>query len=265
VRVVALLAAFLLTAGGCGGGEGRRGSVRSYIEDVDATQAQLRTPLADVTQALRGFSARPKQLRRLQPRLARGEQTMRALERRLARLRPPREANRLHRLVLRFVGSEALLVGELQRLAVFLPRFEARMRSLGLADRQLATTLGAAQTADAQAAALDRYRAALLRRGRDLRRVKPPRVLAATYDAQIATVARVRAGAAALARALRDAPAALSQAIRRFRAASRSATSLAVQRGQIAAVKSYNRRLDRLAMLDTQVGRERARLERTLR
>ena len=86
-----------------------------------------------------------------------------------------------------------------------------------------------------------------------------------TFETERRTLARVRANGEALAKALR-----LGQRKRiaaldlRYRTAARSGASLPAQRAEIAAVKSYDRRVRAVVAMALRVQRELARLDRTL-
>ena len=257
VLVVAVLAA------GCGGGQ--RSSVAHYIEQVNAIEDGLRGPIAQVVKANRQVSGHAD-LAKLAPRLARSEETIGTLRSRLAALDPPPAANRLHRRLLLLVDAEAGLARELHQLAVFLPRYQAALAGLAPASARLRKSLGAARTAAAEAQALEQYRGDLATPLARLRPLDPPPVLRPGYEAQVATLVRVRSTAAALAEALRTKRDAEARTlIQQLGAASVSGGSLEVQRAQIRAVRAYDARVRQIDDLAGRVRTEFANLETSLR
>src|SRR5205823_245043 len=266
---VAALALALVCAG-CGGSKShRRVDVSAYVQRVNRIELLMRSQLLDVEKAYRQFSTAT--LKRSRPRLVRAEETLRTLDQRLEHVDPPPDARRLHRLMLQLVSSEVGLSHEVVQLAVFLPAFDGALRPLGPASVRLGQALAQAKapaprlvrgTKKQIAAARAKYAAAVRRAEREqgdaieeyanevrlvqnnLRKLHPPPAMKPTFASERVTLARVRATGGALAKALR-----LGQRKRigaldvRYRTAARSGTSLAAQRAEIAAVKSYDRRV----------------------
>lgn len=265
LRFILTALAIVALAGGCGGDDGRRDAVAAYIDDANAIQKELRVPLAAAARAYADLSRGDADLAEVRPRLARSRQTIRTLERRLVRVQPPPDAKRLHSLLLGLVEAQAEIAYELERLAGFLPRFQQHRTSLRLAERRLRTALDAARRADSSAAALGHYARDVGAVLRGLHALEPPAVIAPAYETQVDTLAKVRRGAAALAKAVRDGDTEVFPArLQRLADATRLTRSLAAQRSHVAAVKLYNRRVSRLSSLAAAVNRERARLQRTL-
>jgi hypothetical protein len=287
---VAALAVALLCAG-CGGSKShRRADVSAYVQRVNRIELVMRSELVDVEKAYRHFSTAT--LQRSRPRLVRAENTLRTLDQRLENVDPPRDARRLHRLMLQLVSAEVGLSHEVVQLAVFLPAFDDALRPLGPASVQLGQALAHAKapaprlvrgTKKQIAAARAKYAAAVRRAERaqadaieqyaneirvvqgNLSKLHPPPAVKPTFASERVTLARVRATGGALAKALR-----LGQSKRvatldlRYRAAAQSGASLAAQRAEIAAVKSYDRRVRAVASMALRVQRELVRLDRTL-
>ena len=258
----AALACLVLVAG-CGNDE--RDSVESYIEQVNAIQADLREPLNSVAQVNVEFSAKGAKLEKLRPRLARSEQTFRRLHSRVAKLAPPAQAAKLQRAFLALVDAEADLAGEVSALASFLPDFRTALDPVAPASRRLRKQLAGADTPAAQAEELERYRAGLELAVTRLEALDPPRVLAPARDAQLRTLERVRTSAAELARGLRaDDREALPTLIAAFANAGRSGESVSAQKAQIAAIRAYNGRVAHIRDLADEVQRARIELEESL-
>jgi hypothetical protein len=284
--------------GGCGGGgsndtAARRQAVTLYVNRVNVIERQMRVPLLEMAKAFRGFSTRPAKLAQVRPRLVRGEQTLRTLDRRLSSLDTPPDAVVLQSLVLQLVGSEVDLAHEVNQLAVFLPRFTVALRPLGPASAKLSAALAAAhvtppklvkptakelkaarasytralaRAAKQQAAALDAYARTASDVARSLRTLDPSPAMAPALGTEIATLARIRSSATALAAALGSGKQAdVARLNRAFAEASRSGNSLSAQRAEIAAVKAYDARVRGVGRLALRVERERARLQQSLK
>lgn len=284
--------------GGCGGGgsndaAARRQAVTLYVNRVNVVERQMRVPLLDMAKAFRGFSTRPAKLAQVRPRLVRGEQTLRTLDRRLAALDTPPDAAVLQSLVLQLVSSEVDLAHEVNRLAVFLPRFTVALRPLAPASARLSAALAAARVkppklvkptvkelrvarasyaravaraTKQQAAALDTYAQTASDVARRLRALDAPPAMAPALATEIATLARIRSSALALAAVLGSGKQAeVNRLNRAFAEASRSGNSLSAQRAEIAAVKAYDARVRGIGRLALRVARERARLEQSLK
>jgi hypothetical protein len=257
--------AIVVLAAGCGGDDDRRDAVAAYIDDANAIQRELRVPITGAARVYADFSSGDADLAEVRPRLARSRSLFRTLERRLARLQPPPDARRLHSLLLGLVGAQAEIAREIEGVAGFVPRFEQHRNPLRSAERRLRTALAASRSADADAAALNRYGRDVGAVLRGLAALQPPAVVAAAYQAQVETLAKVRREAAALAKAIRDGNVeVLPTRFRQLAGAARGSQSLAAQRSHIAAVKLYNRRISTLSRLERAVNRERSRLQREL-
>jgi hypothetical protein len=265
LRLALGVVAIVVLAGGCGGNDDRRDAVADYIDDANAIQRELRVPIAGAARVYADFSSGDADLVEVQPRLARSRRLFRRLERRLERLHPPPDARRLHSLLLGLVGAQAEIARDIERVAGFVPRFEQHRNPLRSAERRLRAALAANRRADSDAAALDRYGRDVGAVLRGLAALQPPPVVAAAHQAQVDTLTKVRRGAAALAKAIRDGNVELLPTrFQQLAAAARGSQSLAAQRSHIAAVKLYNRRVSALTGLERAVNRERSRLQRTL-
>ena len=265
-RVAAALAVVAVALTGCGGGgSDRRDAVDAYVREANTVQNGLRRPLIDVAHATREFGTSASDLEKERPRLVTATRTLATLQRRLERLDPPPDARRLHRLLLRLVSTERALTEELRRVVVVLPELDVASRPVAAAGKRLQTELGAAKTGPAQAAALERYRAALAVPLGKVRAVEAPPLLEPLRATQIATLVRLRRTAAELAVALRTRRGGdVTRLVADFQAAARTPETLAAQRARIAAIEAYNKRVEGVAKLAAAVQRERDRLDRDL-
>jgi hypothetical protein len=266
LRVALAAIAVLLLASACGGKSERRDAVVAYIREVNAVQNTMRRPLLQVVRAYRDFGRKGgPSLEKLEPRLARSETTIRAVDRRLKRLTPPPDARELHVLLVRLVGSEAQVAREVVQLARFAPRFSAALTPLAPASKKLRGSFTSATKARDQADALDAYSAALATVLVRLRPLEAPPAFAPALAGQRSTLTRVRTSALALSAGLRaNKRAALPTLIERFTNAGLASQSLSAQRARIAAIEGYNSRVKQLDALARKVDRERLRLEKDL-
>jgi hypothetical protein len=252
--LLVIAAACVLVAAGCGGGQ--RKAVSRYIQQVDAVETEMARPLAQIAQGLKTYSSTGKGTSASDS--AHAQRTLTALHERLMRLDPPPPARTLHTLVVRLVGDEAELAGELHRTAVFLPRFKAAVAPLKPVTATLDRTLRSSRTAATQARALSVYSNALDAPLASLASLHPSSVLRPAYDTQVQRLQRLRKGAVALAAALRSGKrTAAAAAVVAFEQAARTGNDVAAQKAQIAAVKAYNAKVARIEAL---TGRVRAQL-----
>jgi len=262
---VAVLAAVLAGAGaGCGGDE--REDVEAYIARLNMAQQQELVPLTQAAAAYREFSTERAALERLRPRLAEAERVFVRLARRIDALDPPPAARRLHERVGRLSAAQIALSAELHDAATYLLAFDDALAGLGPAQRRFGRELAAAETAEAQAAALDRLAAAVAAAAADVRALDAPPVLQGVDRTQLETLDRIARTARELARGIRrggdgrDLP----PLVQRFANAPLAGSSTAAQRLRIAAVRAYNRRVAEVQELAAEVERERLRLQDTL-
>ena len=273
-------------------GSTQRRSVSAYIDSVNALQNRMHRPLTRVMLAYRDFtSSRPTRANHV-AELAAAAQTLALLDRRLAALPAPPEAQRLRAALLRLIGQQAAATREVRRLAAFTPAYAAVLRNAQAAGARLGVALHAVTipkphrlrgtkaqilaarakykadsnaAAAAQADAIDAYDrsiAVVIRRLRDL---QPPASLAPAYHAQLRGLQDAAAAGSRLASELRKANrAGVAQLGRRFTLASRESQTVAAQRAEIAAIRAYNRRARAISATSVDIQRELARLQATL-
>jgi hypothetical protein len=291
VRPILIAAAVVGIATGCGGTSGRS-AVTGYINDVNTIERQMSAPLNQMARTYAGFSTRGTKWEVVRARLERAQRTLGTLDQRLGRLDPPPEAERLHGLVLRLVGAEIGLAGEIHQLAVFLPRYAVVLGQLAPANARLSHALGALPTparqtvrgtrkqiqaarADyaqrfalataAQARVIEHYRSELAALIEELRGLTPPTVLQPSYQAELATLDHLRATGEALAQALLLRHYSQVPSLNdRFIAAARTSGSVTAQQAQIAAIERYNARIRGLNTLARSIQSEETRLENAL-
>ena len=293
--VAAVAAAVVVTVYNHGSsGSPQRSAVSAYITRVNAIQTTMHAPLAQVMLAYRDFTGTglgpAKQ--NVVPELAAAAATLEKLNRRLAAVPAPQEARKLRTKLLALVAAQTAVTREVEGIAAFSPAFGAELRRanranavLGAALRsipvpkahnvrgtkkqvlaaQRAYRVRAQAAANAQADVIDAYDVALARVIARLTALRPPRVLAPGYEAQLRAFRATRAAGARLAKGLRSTHRGdLARLGRNFVSASRIAQTTAAQKAQIAAIKRYNARAREISLAAADVQNELVRLQRVL-
>jgi hypothetical protein len=265
-RLTAVALLLGLLAAGCGGGNpSRRDEVSSYIDAANAVQGRLAAPARDISVASRALGKPHAKAAGEAAKLLASARTIDRLRRRLAAIAAPREARRLRALMLDLLRREAAAAREVAGLAAFLPAFGKALEPLTPAGRTLRKELAKKEPIAKKAAPLDAYAASVGAVVTRLGRLDPPVVSRAGWSTQRAALARVKASAAALAKAIRAKRSAdLPKLLHGFDVAAASNQSLAAQRARIRAVYAYNARVRALDRLARAIVQERARLQRTL-
>jgi hypothetical protein len=273
-------------------GSTQRRHVTAYIDSVNAIENQMHKPLARVMLAYRDFTANTPASRNPAPELAAAARILARLDRRLTALPAPPEAKKLRAGLLKMVGQQAAITREVQRLAVFTPRYGAVLHGAQGASAQLSVALHAVKiptphklrgtkkqilaaqaryqtdstaAAAAQADAIDAYdRRVSVVIGR-LRTLHPPASLTPAYRAQLRGLQDAASAGSRLANQLRSAQRGNVSALgRRFTLASREVQTVAAQRAEIAAIRGYNARARAISTSSVDVQQELAHLQATL-
>jgi hypothetical protein len=264
VRVVALvlLATVAFASAGCG--DARRSAVSAYIKQVNDIESSMSAPLAQVGRVNQAFTTKGN-LSAFAPKLARAERTLNALQRRVAALHPPADARKLATLLNELVSDEAALAGQMHDLAIFLPAFRTALTTVGPASARFHRAAAKAKSASVEARALEQYAHGLSTSIANLRALQPPPVLRPTYATQLHTLTATQTTLRELALALERRDAVRSRAlVAELGQESVSSSSLAAQRAQIAAVKAYNARVDKLDQLQGRLQREFTHVQSTV-
>jgi hypothetical protein len=253
----------VLAAAGCGD-ERRPDPVATYIERANAVQARSATRFTAANQTFEQFAkgklGGPQATRRLRE----AELDIETARQRLAALRPPPAARRLHALLLRTYEMNVLLAAETRQMAAYVPRAQLAFRLLDRISRRLSSALRRARTPAGQVRALKSYVKALDRMRGVLQRLDPPPVLEADRNTQLRRLASVQPVARQLARAIerRDADA-VSRLIVRFREGGGTPPGRAgLRKGAIVA---YQQRIARIDQAAADARTELARLARKSR
>jgi hypothetical protein len=270
----------------------QRAALSKYMLDVDNVEAGMTYPMSRVLAAYRAYASgqvTPK----VAAQLAQAERTLLRLDHRIGALPAPPQAAHLRALLLRLVGGEAEITGEVKALASFVPRYRASLAAMQQASTRLSKQLSAihaptphplhgtakqvalaqaafvaasAHAATEQALVLRGYEAIVAHTVRTLRGLVPPPVFRPAFTNQLAAYeAMVTAGNRLAAELEKPVRTDLVERERAFTLASRRAQTIAAQRQEIAAVKAYNARVRAIRDDQSAVLREVARLSQTVR
>lgn len=256
-------------------------AVAAYITQVNSIELEQQSALTATVRAYHDYVRGRVPARTLTPRLARAETTLVRLQHRVAAVQAPPQASQLRGLLVRLLGAEAATAHEISGLARFAPAYAlvlARAKRAGadlsvalaavnppkarrlrgtksqVARAQAVFTKQAGAAAAAQADAVDAYDLRVAAVERSLEHLVPPAVMRPAYLGQERTLRATRLAGAALAAELRKSDRSQVAAYgRRFTLATRLAGSVGAQKAQIAAVKAYNRRVNRIGSLEGRV------------
>lgn len=257
VLAAAVLATFVA---GCGSGSAPD-PIKTYVEAANTVQAAAAPRFASANDAYRQFAKGTLKGTRAAFELRQAELQIEAARQRLAQLRPPPAARRLHALLLRTYQLNVLLAAETRQTAAYTPRAQLELRRVNAIRKALQRRLRSAAGPDQQVRALRTYAAAIGRARERLSRANPPPVLTAGREAQLQLLRRSRPAALALARAIerRDSPA-VSRLMGRFQASGAPIRGTsALTRGSVAAYRQ------RVAQIDRSASRAQTELARLLR
>ena len=270
LRLLTVALAALVVAG-CG--KSTHGELADYLNRVHDVETGLAGPLQQVTSVNQAFAKSRKDAQQSRE-LATSERTLRTLRKRLANVTPPPEARHLRALLLQLVDSEVSLAHEVRQLADFVPRYRVALAPLQPASTALQKKLSAGAKGVAATKAVNASKAAQLESYAStvgavlggLQGLDPPPVWRPTYEQQLTSLRGLRSSALALASAVRANHAqAIPALLEQFDKAAISNQTIAAQKREIAAVKAYNARIDKLLKLGRKVENERRRLERQYR
>jgi hypothetical protein len=273
VRRLAAPALVLAVAAGlaaCGGGDDPRERVESYILEVNAVQKRAEPAFKRANEAYVAFSqrgakdpvAKPEGAATGKPEeIAAAEQAIRRTRAQIARLRPPADAMRLHRLLLRVFDVNAGMAHETTLLARYLPAAEEAVAPLDAISTRLRRRLAKAKDPGHQTRALRAYFLSLDLLIARLKRLDVPPVLAPTHHAQTTRLTSARLLAKRLRAAIQaqDAKRVAALLVRFRKLNGRRAQE---RRLTARAIRSYLQRYRRITRVVQDAQRERLRLER---
>jgi hypothetical protein len=259
---VAVLLVLAALASGCGGASSRD-EVEGYLKEVGQVQQRSKPALARANRAYVRFLRGKLRARSAPVALAAAERSIRAARADVAKLAPPADARKLHRLLLGVYDANARLARETTLLGRYSPARVRVLRPLGRVNRALARELPRAGGPGGQAEVLGRYGDAVGRMVARLRRLRPPPVAASAHRALVARLNSIGSLARRLRAAVRERDAKrVARLLVRFRklTTGRSGTEAISAR----AVAAYTRRRQAIGHRVAAMNRELARLDRRL-
>jgi hypothetical protein len=260
--VAVLLALASFVAGGCGDSSARD-DVEGYLKRVKSVQTASQPALVRANRVYVRFLRGKLPARRAPVALTGAEASIRRARRTVARLDPPADARKLHRLLLGVYDANARLARETTLLGRYSPARVRALRPLARVNRRLGRELPRAGGPDGQAAVLGRYGDAVGRIVARLRRLHPPPVAASAHRALVARLGSLGSLARRLRAAVRERdPKRVARLLVRFRklTTGRSGTEAISAR----AVAAYTRRREAIGHRVAAMNRELARLDRRL-
>lgn len=263
-RLAGLLLLALLLLTGCGSSEKdkRRDAVNDYLGRVERIQQRFETAFRLANDAYKDFGKKKVTQAQIQ-RLRGAEISILAARSALQRVTPPRDAQKLHRDLLRYYDLNAALGLEVVTLQQFLPGVQKLLDDLGEVNKSYRDDLSSTTTAGAQAAALDAYSAAVAKVVARFKKLPAPASLRPWQRSQVARLEQVVTTGRSLAMALRVGDRTAAEAlIKRFRFL--LAHQPNVSEAQHNAVKAYDDRLVGLTRLQGKIAAEHQRLQNQL-
>lgn len=234
----------------------------AYIVRVNQLQGLATGPLAQLNAAYAEFGTprarTPGHLRRL----ARGEDALRTLRSKLARVPAPKKAMPVRTQLLRLYDMEVAFARDVTQFARYLSQVAAPERRAEAARVALLRGLRVAAGAYEQADALDGYSAASGTAAKQLAVLRAPAEFDRARTAEVARLRELSSGAAEAAGALRIGKrAAIQKAISTF---ARMSSTIVVAVRQREAAIAYNRRLQAIDAQRTRLAHEQQRLQKSL-
>lgn len=258
-RVAAALLAVAVLAGCASETERRRSAVNRYIGSVNAVETQSILSWNRARDAYITLSQGTVDAQQLRD-LAAAPATIRSLRTRLAALKPPPDARRLHASLLRLLDLDARFAAEVATFARYVRAVGPLEKRLGVATRGLRVELKGSRTPAVERQALTRYAGTLDSLLNGLTRLRPPRALAPWHAGQVARVTALDRGARIVAAALGTKDGSRLQ--RGLALLTGSAAASSVTRADRNAILAYDARLKRISAAATAVSREEQRLKR---
>jgi hypothetical protein len=241
-------------------GETRRAAVARYIVRVGKIQVAMAAKVRSVDKSYKAFAKQPQTMAKRVPQYKRAEQTLSDLRDRLKLVPPPRDARKLHRLLLQLADQNIAMAHAVTGLAAYLPALASAQAPLATAVPTLQSQVRAAKTARAQAVAFDAYSATTHDVAARVERVAAPAFFVHARDAEAQQLETLSGLARGIADALRHKQ--LQKARKLSALLGREQLQTSVVRAQHDAAVAYNARLQGIARTAKAIEVERRRLER---
>jgi hypothetical protein len=278
VRGTVLVLALLVVAGcGSDGTKARRDAVNAYFADVGKAQIGLLSKQGQIDITLQAFSlttAAPSELARLRQARVEVDGALRGVR----ALRPPKDARKLHGLIVQRLALQRSVIDELIAATVYIPKLAATapplQSAVGVLRRDLGgisvtsatraptvTPSGTGSVLDSYAAAFGGYGDALKPVSARLESLSAPPILRPPLDAERDAVKRSIVLCATIRQSLlaRNITAA-NAAIHSLFSVSAALNGTETRQRQAAAARAYDNRLHRIDVLAAKANRERNHL-----
>jgi hypothetical protein len=240
----------------------RRAVVAAYIARVDRIEIAMAPQVRAIDKQYKLFAKDPQGLARRAPQYRQAERTLALLASRLAAVRPPREARKLHALLVRLANANVVVATQVAALASYLPALARAQAPLRTAILTLRAGVRKGRTAKAQARAFGEYAAATSAIAGRVATLRPPAVFRAARAAEFAQLGHLSSIAGGIETALLAKKAKTAQQL--VTELGKVEAESDVVRAQRAAAKAFDGRLRLVASLGKQIEAERTRLEKAL-
>ena len=240
----------------------RRTLVGAYILRVGRIQVGMAKQVQVIDKQYKEFTHNPSALAKRVPQYRSAERTLALLRRRLGAVDPPREARKLHTLLLALASQNVRVAAAVAGLAAYLPRLASEQAPLRPAILGLRAQVHKARTAKAQAVAFAAYAATTAAVAARIARLPAPSFFVAARNAEVSQLRRLATLATEVAGALAHKRPAVAQKL--VAELGQVEASTAVVRAQRAGALAYNVLVKRLRVIGGQIDVERKRLEKSL-
>jgi hypothetical protein len=241
----------------------RRAIVGAYIVRVGRIQLIMGPQVRAVDAGYKKFAKDPRGLSARVAQYRRAEQTLARLRDRLAAVTPPREARKLHALLVSLADQNVAVAGAVTGLAAYLPRLAKEQAPMRQALLTLRGGIAKAKTAKAQAQVFRDYATSTAALARHIAALPAPSFFVAARDAEASQLRRASAISVGIAQELLRKHRQQAQVLVQRLAQVNSET--AVARAQRAGALAYDARVVRIQTTAKQIEAERKRLEKSVR
>jgi hypothetical protein len=241
----------------------RRAVVGAYIVKVGRIQLIMGPQVRAIDAGYKSFAKDPGRLSSRVEKYRRAEGTLAKLRDRLAAVRPPREARKLHALLVSLANQNVAVAHAVTGLAGYLPRLAKEHVPLRQALLALRARIAKTKTAKAQAQVFRDYSATTAQLALHIAALPAPAFFVAARNAEASQLRRAAAIAVQVAQELELKHLQGAQVLVQRLATVNAET--AVARAQRAAALSYDARVARIQATARAVEAERNRLEKRVR
>lgn len=238
----------------------RRTLVSAYITRVGRIQVGMSAQVRAIDKEYKAFAHDPGKAASHVGQYERAERTLALLRQRLGQVQPPRDARKLHALLLRLADENVRAARAVTAIAGYIPALTVEQAQLRSAILALQKNVRSAKTAKTQAIAFTAYAAETSAAADSDAKLKPPSFFVAARNAELSQLRRLSSLASEIAAALSQKHLKLAQKL--LADLGRAEADTSVVTAQRAGALQYNARLRAMKSLTTQIEAERRRLEK---